>query len=75
MNDRKVRWMAQKFMFEDEIEELLSHCPNMTGEDDLRDICEGNCLLYELYCISIEPSFDSSEQSMIYKDKGEDDEC
>ena len=55
MNNREIRWQANKFLFEVELEKLLSHCPNMAGEDDMRDLCEGRCPAYH-WCISIEPT-------------------
>jgi len=55
MNERKISWCANQFLFERELEEFLSHCPNMIGEDDMRDLCEGKCPAYH-WCISIEPS-------------------
>jgi len=61
MSAREVTWWGNKIMFDEEIEELLSHCPNMIEEDDRRDICDGHCPLYELYCISIEPSEEEKE--------------
>lgn len=59
--DRRLSWEANQIVFEQELEEFLSHCPNMTGEDDLRDICKGRCPLYKHYCISIEPSEEDME--------------
>jgi len=56
MHPRKISWLANKIMFESELEKFLSHCPNMTGEDDMRDICKGQCSLYEDFCVSIEPA-------------------
>lgn len=52
---RKLEWWTNKFTFIPELEKFLSYCPNMTGEDDLRDLCEGKCPCYG-YCISVEPS-------------------
>ena len=46
---------ANKIMFEQEIEEFLSYCPNMTGEDDLREFCHNRCAAY-YWCQSIEPA-------------------
>ena len=63
MNGRDDSWWFNKIMFDEEIERFLSHCPNMCGEDDMRDICKIKCSLYKLYCISIEPSFDSLDRT------------
>jgi len=57
---RDIVWKANKFTFEVDLEEFLSHCPNMTGEDDMRDLCEKKkCPMYAEYCVSIEPAEDS----------------
>jgi hypothetical protein len=48
-------FLANKIVFEKRIEELLSHCPNMTGEDDLREFCGNRCAAY-YWCHSIEPA-------------------
>ena len=48
-------FLANKIVFEPEIEELLSHCPNMTGEDDLREFCSHRCHAY-YWCVSLEPA-------------------
>jgi len=50
-----VAWYAEKLLFEVKLEEFLSRCPNMTPIDR-RDLCKNRCELYDLYCISIEPS-------------------
>jgi len=63
MNTRTVSWLANKIVFDEKIEKLLSHCPNMSGEDDMRDVCKGLCILYEEYCISIEPSYDCLDRT------------
>ena len=64
MRNREVNWLANKVLFEERIEALLSHCPNMGGEDDMRDICKAWCPLYIYYCVSIEPNSDCSEQTI-----------
>ena len=46
---------ANQIMFEQEIEEFLSHCPNMTGKDDLREFCHNRCAAY-YWCQSIVPA-------------------
>jgi len=61
MVDREVSWLAEKINFELELEKFLSHCPNMTGEDDRRDLCDGNCDVYS-YCVSIEPSDEACDK-------------
>ena len=63
LNKRDITWWSNKLMFDDELETFLSHCPNMCGEDDMRDICELRCPLYKLYCVSIEPSPDTLDGS------------
>ena len=55
MNEREISWCANQLMFERELEAFLSHCPNMTEEDDLRDLCNGKCPAHH-WCISIEPA-------------------
>ena len=47
----KQVWIINKLTFEQQLEYYLSTCPNMID----RTLCEENCPLYELYCISIEP--------------------
>jgi len=55
-NMRYAEWFANMFEMENKIKEFLSHCGNMTGEDDMRDLCDdAECPLYH-YCISIEPA-------------------
>ena len=62
MNDRIISWWANRIMFDEKIEEMLAHCPNMTDEDDKRDICKEYCCpLYDRYCVSIEPSEEEME--------------
>jgi len=34
MSNRLVSWLANKTIFEMELEKVLSHCPNMTDEDN-----------------------------------------
>ena len=52
--DRINTFLANRIMFEPEIEERLSHCPNMTGDDDLREFCSNRCAAW-YWCVSIEP--------------------
>jgi len=63
MSKREVNWLANKVLFEERIEALLSHCPNMGGEDDMRDICKAWCPLYNHYCVSIEPNSNSIDET------------
>ena len=53
--DRQRSHSAAQIVFEKQIEELLSHCPNMTGEDDRRDLCSHRCHAY-YWCVSLEPA-------------------
>ena len=56
-NTDKIRinnWWTEHYLFTVELEKFLSHCPNMGGEDDRRDLCGGRCAAYA-WCVSIEP--------------------